>query len=392
LPSPVQTTAAKTSPKLCRQPQVSDKPAQAPDLGQRPAEKPVEKPDATKSAQQRLDQNKLEENLKSEDVPKEVIQRIRENMKKFEERAAKDHLSPDEVTKIYEQVNRLLDSRDDKIISRADKQILADQIMQHSADPGHLDQGYHATCGPTSLEARLFKTHPSEAAKLIADVGTTGQYKGKDGTTVSMTTNDLKKDGEAMTNPPEDNERSYASKLFQETALNLHYQDLRQRYVETPGATPGDRRTYGKPDKEQVVDSHNHKLKGNHLPTLGDLSDIEKKITGKRDADHYLCHKSVAGDEAKNGKIKSFKNEKEFAQALHDAKASGKLPLTLWVDTRKSPFKSETGGGEGGGHFVTVTDYDEKTGKVHVQNQWGYKNNHTGDRALPLHKLYEATQ
>ena len=357
-------------------------------------DKPVEVPVDPAKAKAELDAEKqrLDQNMEKNHVSAEDQQRIHDNMKAFEDRAAKDKLPPDEVAKTYEAANKLYESTGDQPIPKADKAVLADQIIAHAAVPTRIDQGQHNTCGPSSLESRLFTTHPSDAAKLISDVGTTGSYTAKDGTKVNLDANDLKKDNEAGNNPPKDNERSYASKLFQETALDLHFQAKGEHFKETPGSVPGDRSSYGLKDKEQVVDSHGRSKDFDGV-TLNDLSDMETKITGKRDASHYLGNHEIYGnDRQQAGKMTTFKNEAEFKQALTDAKKNGEMPLTVWVDSRQPPFgNGQQAGGGGGGHFVSITDYDDKTGKVSVDNQWGKDADHLGDNGVPLHEMFEAT-
>src|SRR5262249_19284467 len=47
-----------------------------------------------------------------------------------------------------------------------------------------------------------------------------------------------------------------------------------------------------------------------------------------------------------------------------------------------------TAGGSGGGHFVTITDYDKETGIAKMQNQWGPDSTHE----ISAKDIYQATK
>jgi hypothetical protein len=77
--------------------------------------------------------------------------------------------------------------------------------------------------------------------------------------------------------------------------------------------------------------------------------------------------------------------------ALAKAKAEGKLPIVISVQTGNEPFLTDSGGGaaggSGGGHVVTITDYDPETGIAKMQNQWGKASSHD----ISAKDLFEAT-
>jgi LysM repeat protein len=374
------------SPELKKDvPPQPDKVEKAPEKGDKQG--PQTETDKLEQEKQRLDKN-------IENLPPADKARIQDNMKEFEKRAQTDNLPPDEVRKTYEQANRLYDSKNDQPIAQADKQVLADQILAHAAHPHNIDQGQHSTCNVTAEESRLFSRSPSEAAQVIADVGTTGSYTAKDGTKVTLNATDFAKDRESSNNPPIDGERSYASKLFQETAINLHYAASGERYVETPGV-PGDRASFGK-DKEEIISPN-----GDRRPFDGfgiqDVSKIDGQITGKTDSDHFLSNYDNSSGIIDNwGKVNTFHTEDQFKSKLADLKERKEFPVVMFVDARKPPFavaSAEGAGGGGGGHVVTITDYDPKTGKVSYANQWGTSNNHTGpDNGVDVDTMYKASQ
>jgi LysM domain len=334
------------------------------------------------------EKSKLTNNLQS--LSPSERERVHDNMQQFEERSKIEHLPPQEVRKTYEQVNRLYESKDDYPVLHKDKELLADQIMQHAARPHNIDQGQHPTCGVTALESATFSKNPSAAAKVIADVGTKGSYTANDGTKVHLRPGDFDKDTESSTNPPKDGDRSYASKLFQETALNLFYQSQGKRYVETP-ATPGDRSSFGLPDKSEVVDASGKRENFTGI-NMRQLGDVDAQINTKGDTSHFLVHYDVSPAE-RGGKVQTFHTEDQFKTQLENLKKANGFPVTIFVDSTKPPFNmgtAEGAGGSGSGHAVTITGYNSLTGRVEVANQWGSKHNHTGTDGVRAHELYEA--
>jgi hypothetical protein len=338
-----------------------------------------------------LDQEKAKLNHNLESLSSSDRERIKQNMTEFEERSKSEHLPQQEVRKTYEQVNRLYDSKEEYPVTQKDKQVLADQILQHAARSHNIDQGQHSTCGVTALESTTFSTNPSGAAKLLVDVGTKGSYTTTDGTTVRLHPRDFDKDQESSTNPPKDGDRSYASKLFQETALNLHYQAQGKRYVETP-STPGDRDSYGLPDKAEVVDASGKRETFKGI-TMAQLADVDAAINGKSDSSRFLVHYDASPAEV-GGKVQTFHTEDQFKSQLEKLSQTHGFPVSVFVDSTKPPFNmgtAEGAGGSGSGHAVTITGYNSTTGRVEVANQWGSKHNHTGADAIRAHELYEAT-
>src|SRR5262249_14230955 len=113
-------------------------------------------------------------------------------MKNLEDTYAKQGLSPEkahekaekELAATAHELTRLLEAKDNpKLgVSAADRVLLAEQALEHAADPTAIDQGAHPTCQTTTVEARIFTTDPSKAVKLIADVSTTGEYMPPGGT------------------------------------------------------------------------------------------------------------------------------------------------------------------------------------------------------------------
>ncbi|MBX9722868.1 MAG: LysM peptidoglycan-binding domain-containing protein, partial [Candidatus Obscuribacterales bacterium] len=201
--------------------------------------------------------------------PTELAQ-FRANMDQFEQRAREQHLPPDEVAKTYRQLDTLLEHTGSRPIPENQRIAIAEQVMDQAAHPTTIDQGQHLTCNVTAVETRLYTRNPSEAARLVTEVSTTGQFTARDGTVVHVPANSLHPDPEASHNPPEYGARSHASQVFQVTALNMYHQTDSFTYTDSHGrqhtVPPGGMRyeqhnpTPGRPNDhgERLIDTTTH--------------------------------------------------------------------------------------------------------------------------------------
>ncbi len=84
-------------------------------------------------------------------------------------------------------------------------------------------------------------------------------------------------------------------------------------------------------------------------------------------------------------------SEKDLRDALINIKQAGHLPAIIRVHTGNEPFLSDQGGtlsrSKGVWHVVSVTAFDEQTGKVSIDNQWGKSSDHQ----MKIGDLYNAT-
>src|SRR5262249_23807100 len=112
----------------------------------------------------------------------------------------------------------------------------------------------------------------------------------------------------------------------------------------------------------------------------------------KRDLKADLARLQEALELEKKHAVVHVHSDEEMKQALAQLKQEGKLPVIISVNTGNEPFWTDSGagaaGGSGGGHVVTVTDYDEKTGIATMQNQWGSFSSHD----VSAHDLFLATK
>ncbi len=340
------------------------------------------------------------------------------DMLRFEERAKKQDppLSPEEIIKTYKEAERLLNASGDTPLKQADRIAIAEQAMSQVANPSSIDQGQHETCNMTTSEVQVYTKHPSDAMKLVTDVATTGEYTTPGGVHVKI--DPTAADGEAKGNPPNDGDRSHASQIFQVTAVNLYYQTQPFTYtdaagnkrtvpagqleykqsVEQPGTIPPVASSEELWDNSTTPPTHIRDWKNNkpiESPELADraMVDVPNMITNTSDTIMIEHSREVYGD--KTG-VKTFETQKEMEDYIKQAKADHKLPIVLGVHTGQEPFLHDSGngsaGGSGGGHVVTITDYDESTGRVKIDNQWGSSADHLSDKGVHISDLYRASR
>lgn len=402
----------------------------------------------------------------------------------------------EEVAKTYEQIGKLMgagDNPDLPKIKSADRVLLAQQVMHQAANPDDVSQGGYNTCNVASGESRAYTKSPSEAARLVTDIVTTGKYtsNGSPPTTVEVGKDkdihpdSLLKIGESK-NAHDDgaNHRSYASQIFEVTAINMHYhkenaanppQKIRYEQHQPNGEDNGERLfDYSKVDPatgkkplemrgsfgemtrapdlsitelsdvtreicpdpkdgdkpaptSMFIDSEGkrnqeiHELQ-NEILALDiklkggtgdgkkiDLSDPEAVKKAHQDIDagkaddatkkslHERLDKLVAKDvyENRDG-VAYIRDEKHLNDTLAKFKKEGRLPMIVQVHTGAEPFRSDSGGGHGGQHVVTITDYDPGSPgpppvapSVKIDNQWNKESDH---KDVQVSQLFNAMQ
>jgi len=403
----------------------------------------------------------------------------RQYQKEFEargmspEQAAKEaeHRATEQVEKTLQNMEKLLEKNDKAPVEEKDRILLAQQAMEHAADPKSICQGQYGTCGVASLETRTYTADPAEATRVVAEMATKGKYTGN-GTppvTVELDAESLKKQGQSNNVPHGDNERDYASQLFQVTAFNVVLEKQNQlttphgqiKYLQgegVPGAKPADNGARlvdcskvdpatGKalvlerdpgifpqdlamaareisPSSSQgpVVLEHSFDgavyrptVRAHDIQSAFKESGIEGGKIDANDPDSFRkaheaidkkegldpnkrveLHRQINQFQADTASIEDksvveVKTEQEMKDTLARLKDEGKLPVAISVNTQNEPFWTDSGGGtaggSGGGHFVTITDYDKDTGIAKMQNQWGIESSHD----LSAKDLFEAT-
>jgi LysM repeat protein len=301
---------------------------------------------------------------------------FKEDMDSFEARAQKEHLAPEEVAKTYDQISRMLNvSKDSAVVSEQDRAILASGLLHQCAHPEATAQGRHNTCNVTTVAYDTLQRNPSKAAEMAATTSITGEWTAADGKVIKIDKQSLQPRSEEAVYPVADGHRSFATQVLNLVMAN----DALQRSV------PPEFYIQRTPDGDIPDDTGERRLdaRGNVIKKMADgllipdaspnLTDREIAQVGQRlngDNSHF-----IAFNDPQSG-VDSIKSEEAFGQRLHQLNQQGQFPVTLAVDSHHFPIREVTQEIPGlGYHAVSIDDYDETTGRVHISNQWGKKYN-----------------
>ena len=335
------------------------------------------------------------------------------DMLTFRQRARGRGLTPEEVARTYQQVGRLFQGADASNRTGSNRLTIAEQVMAQAADPTTVNQSIHGTCPVASLEARTYTRNPSAAAQLVADVAISGHYQTTDRTDVRITS-DMLQGTEEMSHQRGDGTRSYASEIFQVTAVNIQYvrNGLWTEDGRTELADPGRVRYEQHPENvlqgdsgERLVD-YSRSAAGaevidpiTHLParspnlTENQLRDIGEQISGTQERPEILAGRERVGSRGYN-LDHPVVSEQDLRETLSRMRREGRFPVIIAVHASNEPFYTECGaaysGREAGWHNVTITDYDERSRLVSIDNQWGQDADHFGGSGISSGDLYLA--
>lgn len=348
----------------------------------------------------------MEEMTEVTDRSKETM---REAVKTFE---ARKDITPGEKAQVYEHLSELLKGKPGGPLDAKDRGSLASQSMWLAANPSESDQGAYNTCNVTTIRNCFLNESPSEFARVMSEVGTTGKFKTADGTTI-----DMPKDSMVRTDADKADytvgSRLWASKIWDLAATNIYWQrqekDLRgvaatRGSITYEQATPTNRQDNGERlyrndngTKQEMVSSDGRNLV--RTPNLfpSSMMDIMEQIQSsplldKPAGQKIMVHKAYAESESLN----SFNDVDKLHQSLQE----GTFPKIVMVHTSRAPFHSDSGygaaggsGGPGGGwHVVLATGYDAKTGNVAIDNSWGRTKDHLAQGSqIHVRTLYNAT-
>jgi hypothetical protein len=327
--------------------------------------------------------NQARENLyqsAKDHIPQKDLPNFEQNMAAFESRAQKEHLPPQEITKTYAQMSGLLNAKDaESAVSSANRAMLTEQLLRETAFPQKSDQGKHNTCNVTTIARETLTKNPSKAAEMIASTAVHGEFTSADGKVIKIDQQSLMPGAEESSAKTQDGDRSFATQVLNVAMANdvLSRRNPPVSYVqrtpdrETPGDT-GERNL----DASRNVITAPQQVDGKWISTPVNNpgpTDHELALLGKRyngDSSHVLDPLSTESG------VDFFGSTKELGELLKQYKDQRHFPVTVAVDGSHSPIAEMTNEAPGyGGHFVSVTDYDEKHGRVKITNQWGSRFN-----------------
>lgn len=300
----------------------------------------------------------------------------------------KPPLSAEQVKSIYDSTAKLLRNEGDQSpLSSNERNQLAASILHNASLRTGLDQGFHNTCNVTTLERRLNITNPAEAARIVSEVGLTGQFRSKDGQVIKLDAASLHEDNESRLqfgDRAADGKRNYASQLFDMAQVNNYWQHQKPPlfYSQVPPtgqSDTGERLTYANGTEVKGPDGKPMRQPALSTDAMAEIGN-DLGFTGK----FIISNADVAGRGPSDGTAK-VRNYQEFTDAL----TNGQPPAIIMVNSNDRLFGGNGDkGGSGGWHVVNVSDY--KAGppaQVFMTNQWGSANN----KWVNVSDLYNAT-
>ncbi len=347
------------------------------------------------------------------------------NVESFETRANKDKLPQDEKEKFYAQVRDVLEASKtgNKNFDSKYLQTVASDMIKEAARPGSVNQGGYGTCTAAALQSALFRAEPATIGGMVRDLALTGEYKTVDGSLIKPSEKNLKPDKYHKDETPYS--RNSVDQLAQIGLLNTFWQrqaglegDNKKlvgsiKYEEGhPQDYMGDDRTRlmdyskGAPQpitKEVAVGDPVSKMDESQLggstefrpvsgPRILDMANINDMYNQLRGNKGNLKVISGGGSDP----VFKPKSEEELKEFIEKARKdnNGTLPaMVLGVHTNVEPFKSDlkdafyskekTGKDPAdihGHHAVALFDFDSKTNKTIIENQWGDNVDHTGEK------------
>jgi hypothetical protein len=314
--------------------------------------------------------------------PKER-QQFLDNMKVFEARQKNGEISPEEVTKTYQNIDQLLTSVDGKIPPK-DRILLTQNFMHLAAYPSESDQGIYNTCNVTALQEKLLTRHPTKVAGMLAEAGITGGYTAPDGKSIQLDLESMKPianfKGEANATPV-DGVRSYGTQVINHILVNeitqrktdKHDTMLYVQRHERSQEDRGERLLSMRDGSEMTFRNTEEPIRGPGL-TSKDVTEALKRHTGEDDS--FLVKGS--GGRLADGRI-AINSEEELVAAITKAKRENRTPLLVEVNGADPLFQGGFPDGQHAGHVVSVSDYDPQTKQIYVSNQWGSDNDIMAD-------------
>ena len=154
-----------------------------------------------------------------------VHEEVRRNMDAFERRAQADRLEASAVQNTYRSALFLVeDPRKQSCLDATERLLLALQVVRLAAYPDQVCSGRFATAEIASMESRIYNLYPSAAAHLVTEIALYNEFRSYSGLHIVLPADELHPDVESR--DPIGNggmNRSYASQIFQQAAMNLHY-------------------------------------------------------------------------------------------------------------------------------------------------------------------------
>ena len=342
-------------------------------------------------------------NLLDQSFDKDHQSIFREDLNHFETRAWSNSISKEAIAQTYKEIGRILQAKGNEPLTPELRKQVAREVIRHCSDPTIITQGNHNTCNVTAVEVRTYSLHPAQAAKLIADIATTGEFRTSRGITVQLDKESMTPDKEALASNPRKGRREYATQLFNLAAVNIWYGAVKpsmhyeQRTHDDHGKQTVEERivdyTTGK--RVPVLDPVDKKPIDSPYLAADQIASISDSIVGHHEPfavlavqPHSIC---LPGERKESVRAANLVDEKHFPLVLDKLKKEHLLPAIAHVDTEVDPLNKDAGSGAfgpGGGHVVNIVDYQSgPQPRVSMDNEWRKVDDHL-DASVRLHDMY----
>ncbi|MFA7337075.1 MAG: hypothetical protein WC028_09850 [Candidatus Obscuribacterales bacterium] len=348
----------------------------------------------------------------------------------FEQRSCKSSTGKlREMADTYAQLSRLLSADTDILAKYPQCQLkegetpwrvrVAEQIIHQAAEPFTISQGKMAVCTAASLEVREYYREPAAVARLVTDVLLTGNYEATaGGTKVDLTKcpdnlipdpfakqftveKEVKGEPVRVWDRPYLDARSFASQLFEVTAINLALQPRGFRY-EQP--TPTDYASLQNSATGTTVDLRTHEIKpwgSGENRTFGDIdiASAAYKISGKDERHFVLTAASLSAEECSNYNLRAiyelFNRDQrvvtlfspnELTSALMKAQELDQWPPIVRLDASKPPVSYDGARA----HFLVISAKSEDCSQLAIDNTWSEKLDKNGQPKIPTAQIAES--
>ncbi|MBX9693927.1 MAG: hypothetical protein K2Z81_16190, partial [Cyanobacteria bacterium] len=344
--------------------------------------------------------------------------RFKDMMSQFEEQATRGGMTDEQIGLVFHQFRRMLAPGNEAVMSKANREIVAEQALYQILNRDLVSQGANPTCNVTTVEKRILLKHPDAYVQLLADVANTGKYVTKDGSVVDMTRipGTLEPDAEARMLKPSmfsgkygdlhiDGRISFASQIFEQAAVNIKYRDS-EKYLGDEYIGPDDIVMYQKdvhlPGQQggrlvKYSTDYEGKLVAKQLDTSpsiggGELVDINNQIVGTEESGFVIRgNRSFGAWEAGKdrvyteadfapGSLRVASSPAQLSQILRQLNQTSNLPAIIQVHTGHKFFGNDGTLNQGGLHVISIDRITtDRQGKpvLHFTNQWSAKHNGT---------------
>lgn len=311
-------------------------------------------------------------------MPSAQFELFKADMQAFEARLRGN---PQELASTYQQIDRLLNPPGGRSVADSKQMTnLAADVMHHAGDPKSIQQGGRNTCTFAALEARMYTRHPSQAARMVADVATAGDYTTADGSVrVSIDNASVATHPEFWRSkiPGEEYEsRSHASQIFQVTAANLFIQ------MEESARGRGERYALREKNgriEEGLIDQAGNLVSDTPGVTLLDtglLNQLNNKIAGVIEPDFMIY-------------TDNSRTLEEFRRTWEHLQQGNNFPAVMLFNPLNPPFRKPGAPPQiGTPYHVTAVSPGRSEATIAINDQHGS----ASDVEVTLETAYRATK